>query len=111
MQVVTLGERGMAVIGDDPDAVFLPARARQVFDVTGAGDTVIATLAAGLAGDGRRRGGGTANLAAGIVVGRIVSRRSRRRAELSCTNGRGEGPPREEARRSLRGSRTRRASS
>ncbi|MBN8279997.1 MAG: bifunctional hydroxymethylpyrimidine kinase/phosphomethylpyrimidine kinase, partial [Gammaproteobacteria bacterium] len=46
--VVTLGERGMAVLSADADPVFLPARARQVFDVTGAGDTVIATLAAGM---------------------------------------------------------------
>lgn len=68
--VVTLGERGMAVIGDD--AVFLPARARQVFDVTGAGDTVIATLAAGLgAGMHVDEAAALANLAAGIVVGRI----------------------------------------
>ncbi|MDH5255614.1 MAG: PfkB family carbohydrate kinase, partial [Gammaproteobacteria bacterium] len=43
--VVTLGERGMAVITAQGEPVFLPARARQVFDVTGAGDTVIATLA------------------------------------------------------------------
>ncbi len=70
--VVTLGERGMAVITAEGDPVFLPARARQVFDVTGAGDTVIATLAAGLgAGMTFQDAAGLANLAAGLVVGKI----------------------------------------
>ena len=70
--VITLGERGMAVLGADGEPVFLPARARQVFDVTGAGDTVIATLAAGLgAGLTLQDAAGLANLAAGLVVGKI----------------------------------------
>jgi D-beta-D-heptose 7-phosphate kinase / D-beta-D-heptose 1-phosphate adenosyltransferase len=70
--VVTLGERGMAVITAESEPVFLPARARQVFDVTGAGDTVIATLAAGLgAGLTFQDAAGLANLAAGLVVGKI----------------------------------------
>ncbi len=70
--VVTLGERGMAVITAEGDPVFLPARARQVFDVTGAGDTVIATLAAGLgAGMTFQDAAGLANLAAGLVVAKI----------------------------------------
>ena len=70
--VITLGERGMAVIASEGEPVFLPARARQVFDVTGAGDTVIATLAAGLgAGLTLQDAAGLANLAAGLVVGKI----------------------------------------
>lgn len=70
--VITLGERGMAVIGAEGEPAFLPARARQVFDVTGAGDTVIATLAAGLgAGLTLQDAAGLANLAAGLVVGKI----------------------------------------
>jgi D-beta-D-heptose 7-phosphate kinase/D-beta-D-heptose 1-phosphate adenosyltransferase len=70
--VITLGERGMAVITAGEDAMFLPARARQVFDVTGAGDTVIAALAAGLgAGQTLYEAAGLANLAAGLVVGKI----------------------------------------
>ena len=70
--VVTLGERGMAVITADGEPVFLPARARQVFDVTGAGDTVIATLAAGIgAGMTVQDAASLANLAAGLVVGKI----------------------------------------
>lgn len=70
--VITLGERGMAVLPGEGESVFLPARARQVFDVTGAGDTVIATLAAGLgAGLTLPDAAALANLAAGLVVGRI----------------------------------------
>lgn len=70
--VITLGERGIAVLPADGESVFLPARARQVFDVTGAGDTVIATLAAGLgAGLTLPDAAALANLAASLVVGRI----------------------------------------
>jgi len=70
--VVTLGERGMVVIADETDPVFLPARVREVFDVTGAGDTVIATLAAGLAaGSNLADAAALANLAAGLVVRKI----------------------------------------
>jgi len=70
--VVTLGERGMLVVGADGEPAFLPARAREVFDVTGAGDTVIATLAAGLgAGMVLAEAAALANVAAGIVVRKI----------------------------------------
>ncbi len=69
--VVTLSERGMLVVSDG-GATLLPARARQVFDVTGAGDTVIATLAAGLgAGLDIEAAAGLANLAASLVVTKI----------------------------------------
>jgi D-beta-D-heptose 7-phosphate kinase / D-beta-D-heptose 1-phosphate adenosyltransferase len=70
--VVTLGDKGMAVIAKATAPLFLPARARQVYDVTGAGDTVIATLAAGLgAGMTLADAAALANLAAGLVVGKI----------------------------------------
>jgi D-beta-D-heptose 7-phosphate kinase/D-beta-D-heptose 1-phosphate adenosyltransferase len=70
--VVTLSERGMVVIADETDPVFLSARVREVFDVTGAGDTVIATLAAGLAaGNSLADAAALANLAAGLVVRKI----------------------------------------
>jgi D-beta-D-heptose 7-phosphate kinase/D-beta-D-heptose 1-phosphate adenosyltransferase len=70
--VVTLGERGMVVISADSEPVFLPARAREVFDVTGAGDTVIATLAAGLGvGMTLTDAAALANVAAGLVVRKI----------------------------------------
>jgi len=69
--VVTLSERGMLVVSADTDTL-LPARARQVFDVTGAGDTVIAMLAAGLgAGMSLKESAALANLAAGLVVRKI----------------------------------------
>lgn len=70
--VVTLGERGMLVVTDTTEATILSARARQVYDVTGAGDTVIAALAAGFAaGLSISDAAGLANLAAGLVVGKI----------------------------------------
>lgn len=69
--VVTLSEKGMLVVGGDSETI-LPARARQVFDVTGAGDTVIATLAAGVgAGLDLETAAALANLAASLVVGKI----------------------------------------
>jgi D-beta-D-heptose 7-phosphate kinase / D-beta-D-heptose 1-phosphate adenosyltransferase len=67
--VVTRGKEGMSVIGTDGSVAHLPTEARQVYDVSGAGDTVVATLALGMAS-----GGGIvdcvalANIAAGIVV-------------------------------------------
>jgi D-beta-D-heptose 7-phosphate kinase / D-beta-D-heptose 1-phosphate adenosyltransferase len=69
--VLTRGEEGMSSLG--PDGVHhFPASAKQVFDVSGAGDTVIATLAAaGAAGIEHARACELANLAAGIVVGKI----------------------------------------
>jgi len=70
--VITLSERGMLVIDDRDVATLLPARAREVFDVTGAGDTVIATLAAGTAaGMPLADAAALANLAAGLVVRKI----------------------------------------
>lgn len=70
--VVTLGERGMLVVAADTEAAILPGRAREVYDVTGAGDTVIAALAAGVgAGLPILDAAGLANLAAGLVVGKI----------------------------------------
>lgn len=67
----TLSEKGIAVLR--PDAQFIaPAQARQVFDVSGAGDTVIATLALALAGALEiETAVQLANVAAGIVVGKV----------------------------------------
>jgi len=70
--LITRGEDGMSLVRPGETAVHLPARAREVFDVTGAGDTVIATLAAGLAaGLALPQATALANLAAGIVVGKL----------------------------------------
>lgn len=89
--LVTLGERGMLLLrgGADPaeSALHLPTRAREVYDVTGAGDTVIATLAAALAaGVGLTEACTLANCAAGLAVGKLgtatVSARELERARL-----------------------------
>ena len=70
--IVTLSERGMMIISAEAAPEILPARAREVFDVTGAGDTVIATLAAGLgAGLSISKSAALANLAASLVVAKI----------------------------------------
>ena len=69
--LVTRGEQGMTLFtAGEPHT--LPAQAREVFDVTGAGDTVIALLAAGVAaGLDLDSAAALANLGAGIVVGKI----------------------------------------
>lgn len=67
--LVTRSERGMLLLARDEEPLFLRTEAREVFDVTGAGDTVIATLAATLgAGASFAASAGLANLAAGLVV-------------------------------------------
>lgn len=70
--LVTRGEMGMTLLRAHQAAIHLPARAREVYDVTGAGDTVIAVLAAVLAaGQTLPEAVAMANLAAGIVVGKL----------------------------------------
>jgi len=70
--LVTRGEKGMTLVVRDAAPEHLPAQAREVFDVTGAGDTVIAVFAAALAaGQPMRDAMRLANLAAGIVVGKL----------------------------------------
>lgn len=70
--LVTRGEHGMTLLRPDTAELHLPARAREVFDVTGAGDTVISVLAAALAaGEPLPQAVALANLAAGIVVGKL----------------------------------------
>ena len=71
---VTRGEEGITLIDNDQNnnTHHLPASAKQVFDVSGAGDTVIATLAAGLMhGLSPLEALIVANLAAGVVVGKV----------------------------------------
>lgn len=70
---VTLSERGIRVEHRDPAQSFhAPARAREVFDVSGAGDTVIATLAASAAaGLDLESSVQLANVAAGVIVGKV----------------------------------------
>jgi D-beta-D-heptose 7-phosphate kinase/D-beta-D-heptose 1-phosphate adenosyltransferase len=69
--VVTRAERGMTVIECGRSAVQLATEAREVFDVSGAGDTVLAVLALALGTGASLRDAATlANAAAGIVVGK-----------------------------------------
>ena len=70
--LVTRSEKGMLLLDGGGEPIFLSARAREVFDVTGAGDTVIAVLAAAVAaGVAIDSAAALANLAAGLVVGKI----------------------------------------
>ena len=70
--LITRGERGMILQSAAGRSLTIPAIAREVFDVSGAGDTVAATLAMALAaGATMEDGARLANLAAGVVVGRL----------------------------------------
>lgn len=70
--LVTRGERGMLLIGEKTAPLVIPTVAREVYDVTGAGDTVVATLALALAaGATMEEGAILANQAAGVAVGKI----------------------------------------
>ncbi|MGB5620561.1 MAG: bifunctional D-glycero-beta-D-manno-heptose-7-phosphate kinase/D-glycero-beta-D-manno-heptose 1-phosphate adenylyltransferase HldE [Desulfobacterales bacterium] len=70
--LVTRGPLGMCLIGDDEEPRFIPSIAREVYDVSGAGDTVIATLAVGIAsGQSYLDAARLANVAAGVVVGKL----------------------------------------
>lgn len=93
--LITRGEHGMTLIRPDSPELHLPARAQEVFDVTGAGDTVISVLAAAMAaGNGLADSTALANLAAGLVVGKLgtaaISGPELRRAVLvELDSGRG----------------------
>ena len=81
--VVTMGSNGIAVIRKH-SIVRMPARARQVFDVCGAGDTVLATMAAALtSGLDVETAAELANLAAGVVVGELGTTPIRRQHLLA----------------------------
>ncbi len=70
--LVTRGERGMSLLTREGGCLHIPTRARDVFDVTGAGDTAVAVLAlARAAGAGLEEAACLANLAGGIVVGKL----------------------------------------
>ena len=70
--LVTRGEQGMTLLRPNLPALHLPAKAREVFDVTGAGDTVISTMAAAIAaGESLPTAMALANIAAGIVVAKL----------------------------------------
>ncbi len=70
--VVTRSEKGLSVIFANGEAVHIPAVSREVHDVTGAGDTVVAMLGVGMsAGMTLVEAASLGNIAAGIVVGKL----------------------------------------
>jgi len=70
--LLTLGERGMALISPEGEVMRVPTVAREVYDVVGAGDTVTAYLAAILAAGGSSVDAAViANYAAGVEVGKL----------------------------------------
>ena len=75
--IITRGEEGMAIFPSAGDMLSLPTLAKEVFDVTGAGDTVIALATAAVLAPGvsLAEAAGVANLAAGVVVGKLGTAR------------------------------------
>ena len=70
--LITRSEHGMTLLRREHPAFHLPTKAREVYDVTGAGDTVIATLALAIAAEAQfTQASALANIAAGIVVGKL----------------------------------------
>jgi bifunctional ADP-heptose synthase (sugar kinase/adenylyltransferase) len=74
--LITRGEEGMTLFTsggpDGAEVTHIPTVAREVYDVTGAGDTVIATLALALAsGASLEEAAVLANHGAGVVVGKV----------------------------------------
>jgi len=93
--MVTLGPHGMYVAPANESAIVIPAHAREVFDVSGAGDTVIATaMLALLSGATHREAAGLANHAAGVVVAKVGTATCAPSEILACV--------REETRRETR---------
>jgi D-beta-D-heptose 7-phosphate kinase/D-beta-D-heptose 1-phosphate adenosyltransferase len=72
MVLITQGEKGMALFERNGQTTHIPTVARKVFDVSGAGDTVIGTFTLALAAGLRpRQAAVLANLAAGLVVAEV----------------------------------------
>ena len=87
--LITLGAEGMLLFAGGPPALSIPTRAREVFDVSGAGDTVAALMALGLAQWGDPvLAAALANVGAGVVVGKVGTAPIYR-AELARELGRG----------------------
>ncbi|MBI4161934.1 MAG: D-glycero-beta-D-manno-heptose-7-phosphate kinase [Acidobacteria bacterium] len=86
--LITRGKRGMLVCEPGKDPVELPAVAREVFDVTGAGDTVVAVAAVALLGGGSlMEAARLSSLAAARVVGRVGTAAVRREEILADLAG------------------------
>lgn len=98
--LVTRSEHGMTLLRHDQEEFHLPTQAKEVYDVTGAGDTVIATLALAIAANAEfTQASALANIAAGIVVGKLGTStvsETELRAELSSGQESGFGVMSEE---------------
>jgi D-beta-D-heptose 7-phosphate kinase/D-beta-D-heptose 1-phosphate adenosyltransferase len=70
--LITRGEKGMTLFQQNGEVTKIPTMAKEVFDVTGAGDTVISVLTLAMAaGASAREAAMLSNYAAGIVVGEV----------------------------------------
>ena len=70
--LITRSEKGMTLLQKGEEPLHIPTKAREVYDVTGAGDTVVSVLAASLAaGNSLREATVLANIAASVVVGKL----------------------------------------
>jgi D-beta-D-heptose 7-phosphate kinase/D-beta-D-heptose 1-phosphate adenosyltransferase len=79
--LITRGKDGMTLFEEEGRVTHIPTVAKEVFDVTGAGDTVIGTFSLGLAaGLDLRSAAMLSNLAAGIVVGEVGTSAARAEA-------------------------------
>ncbi|MBN2059733.1 MAG: D-glycero-beta-D-manno-heptose-7-phosphate kinase [Deltaproteobacteria bacterium] len=87
--LITQGKDGMTLFGKDGEICHIPTVGRKVFDVSGAGDTVISTLCMGLAaGMDLESAAVIANFAAGIVVGEVGTSTVRAEELKKAINGR-----------------------
>jgi D-beta-D-heptose 7-phosphate kinase/D-beta-D-heptose 1-phosphate adenosyltransferase len=85
MLMMTLGSQGMLLVEQEQNPVLIPTRAREVYDVSGAGDTVIAvSLLALAAGASHAEAAELANYAAGVVVGKLGTATCSRAELLAC---------------------------
>ncbi len=82
--LITLGERGMKLFENNGHMAHIPTVAQEVFDVSGAGDTVISVFTLGLScGAAKLEAAHLANYAAGIVVGKVGTAATTRKELLS----------------------------
>ncbi|UCE67907.1 MAG: D-glycero-beta-D-manno-heptose-7-phosphate kinase [Candidatus Zixiibacteriota bacterium] len=87
--LITRGEKGMALFESNGDLTHIPTEAKTVYDVTGAGDTVIATLAvAKTAGASMKEAAYIANIAASLAVARFGTARITKDELLEALNNR-----------------------
>jgi D-beta-D-heptose 7-phosphate kinase/D-beta-D-heptose 1-phosphate adenosyltransferase len=93
--LITRGSEGMCLFVKGKQAIHIPAAAQEIYDVTGAGDTVASTLAMSLAaGASMQQASRLANQAAAIVVGRVgtaPAHLEELRARIEA-DGKGQGP-------------------